>query len=209
MKAINPLTAIRTTIAALALMALSSTASATTILADLELDYGNSGAYAPFGTGYFGGSTSGFPIALLDSSNATDGNISTFVSLPTLSYITLGFSAGVVIDGIGNDLFVAETGSAAEVAEVWISSDFGSTFTYLGDAFGNTVTEFDFASISYTGAVNAVKVIGKDSNGGSPGFDLAYIEGLEGSVVLPAPAGIVLLGMGLLGLGLRRRTLSA
>ena len=195
---------IGTTMFLLGLCVTSMSARATTIIADIEIDYLNSGANPAFSTGYYGGSTVSFPVTLADSLNARDGDISTFVSLPTLSYITLGFSGGTVVDGAGNDLFLAETGSAAELADVFVSSDFGSTFTYLGVAFGNTVTEFDLASIGWAGAVNAVKVVGLDSNGGSPGFDLAYVEGLEGSVILPGPGSFFVFAIGLLLVAGRR-----
>lgn len=160
-------------------------AKAATILADTVLDYFNSGA-GPL-AGVYGGSFPGvFPVSV-PLTHATDGNATTFVSLPTGSYITLGFSAGFVFDGAGLDLFVSELGGATETASVFISSDLGSTFTFLGTATTSTVSGFDFASIGYTGYVNAVKIVGLDAFGASPGFDLAYVEGLEGSVVTSVP----------------------
>ena len=166
-------------------------ATASTILADTVIDFYNSGAGSM--SGVYGGTFPGsFPVPV-PVSYATDGNATTFVSLPTGSYITLGFSTGFVFDGAGLDLFVSELGGATETASVYISSDFGSTFTFLGTATTATVSGFDFASIGYTGYVNAVKILGLDAYGASPGFDLAYVEGLEGSVVSSVPDSMVTL----------------
>lgn len=180
-------------IAAAGILSLASVpqAMASTILADTVIDFYNSGAGSMGGV--YGGTFPGsFPVSV-PLSYATDGNPTTFVSLPTGSYITLGFSSGFVFDGAGLDLFVSELGGATETASVYISSDFGSTFTFLGTATTATVSGFDFASIGYTGYVNAVKILGLDASGGSPGFDLAYVEGLEGSVVSSVPDSMVTL----------------
>jgi hypothetical protein len=160
-------------------------ASAATIIADTVLDFFDSGA-GPMPGPYGGTFPGSFPVPV-SLSYATDGIASTFVSLPSGSYLTLGFSTGYVFNGPGLDIFVSEVGGADETAAVFISSDFGTTFTYLGMATTATVSGFDLASIGYTGIVNAVKIFGFDSFGGSPGFDLAYVEGLEGSVVSTVP----------------------
>jgi hypothetical protein len=54
--------------------------------------------------------------------------------------LTLGFSGGFVFDGPGLDLFVSEVGANDELADVFISSDFGLTFTFLGQATTATVS---------------------------------------------------------------------
>lgn len=178
---------------------------ATTIFADTVLDFFDSGA-GPMAGPYGGTYPGSYPVPV-PLTYATDGDPTTFVSLPSGSYITLGFSTGFVFDGAGLDLFVSEVGGADEHATVYVSSDFGSTFTFLGFATTATVSGFDLGSIGYTGFVNAVKIEGVDTLGASPGFDLAYVEGLEGSVVPKVPdAGTTgtLLGLALVGMaGLR------
>lgn len=190
-------------LAGLVSMAVLPQARAATIFADTVIEYFDSGA----GTlaGPYGGTLASFPVSV-PLTHATDGNAGTFVSLPTGSFLTLGFSGGFVFDGPGLDVFVSEVGGANETADVFVSSDFGASFTFLGTATTATVSGFDLASIGYTGQVNAVKVVGLDSFGGSPGFDLAFVQGLEGSAVItPQPATIALLGLGLLVAGARMR----
>lgn len=184
-----------TTAAALTLGA-AHQSSAAIIFADTVIDYFNSGANTNFPSpAVYGGTFPGsFPVTV-PISYATDGDATTFVSLPTGSYLTLGFSGGFVFDGPGLDIFVSEVGGSDEKASVFVSSNFGATFTFLGTATTSTVSGFDLASIGYAGQVNAVQIVGLDNFGGSPGFDLAYVQGLEGSVVVTAPDSLSTLGM--------------
>lgn len=185
-------------------------ANAAIIVADTVIDFFNSGANPSFPTGPYGGTFPGtFPVPV-PLSYATDGDSSTFVSLPTDSFLTLGFSGGFVFDGPGEDLFISEVGGNDENADIFISSDFGLNFTFLGIATTATVSGFDLGSISYTQNVNAVKIVGLDNFGGSPGFDVSFVQGLEGSSVVtpdpvPVPATLALFGLGLAILASARR----
>lgn len=161
---------------------------------------------APYG----GESPESSPVAV-PVGNATDGNGSTFVSLYTGSYLTLGFSTPT--GGLGSlpsdgspepDLFVSEVGAWGEEADVSISWDFGDTFAYLGVAMAGTVTPFNFDGL--TTFINAVRVVGLDNGGPSPGFDLAFVKGREnGTVVIPEPATMALFSLGLLGIAASAR----
>ncbi|MEL6364558.1 MAG: PEP-CTERM sorting domain-containing protein [Pseudomonadota bacterium] len=196
-----------TVLASASAFAFATSANAATIFADVVLDFfdsGNGPLAGPYG-GTFPSDPPDFPVPV-STSFAVDADGTTFLSLPTDSFVTVGFTSGFVFDGAGNDLFIAEIGNQAEMADVFVSSDFGATFTLLGMADGGTVTELDLGSIGFTGIVNAVKIVGLDNNGGSPGFDVAFVQGLEGSVVeTPEPGALGLFGLGLIGLGAAAR----
>lgn len=184
---------------------LAEPAESVVIFADTVIDFVDSGA-GPLPGPYGGTFPGAFPVPV-DLSFATDGDSTTFVSLPLGSSITLGFSGGFVFDGPGNDIFVSEVGGNDELADIFISSDFGASFTFLGQATTATVSGFDLSSIGFTDTVNAVRVVGLDLLGGSPGFDLSFVQGLEGSVVaVPLPSTAALLFPGLLGLSLTIRS---
>ena len=152
----------------------------TVVFADAVLDFFDSGA-GPI-PGPFGGqfpSTEAVPVSL-DVVLGDDTSPVDFLSLPTGSFVTVAFEDAILFDGPGDDLFIEEVGNGREDAEVFISSD-GVSFEFLGIAEGDQTTPFDFASIGFTGRVFAVKIVGLDNGGGSPGFDVASVQGLEGS----------------------------
>ncbi len=137
------------------------------------------------------------------------GSTSDYLSLSTGSFITVGFTDDVILDGVGNDIFISEVGDAEENAEIYISSVLSTNtadFTFLGIANGNTVTSFDLATIGFTGQVRAVKIVSLENGGfpSAPGFDLANVEAINFSPV-PVPAAFWLLGSALVGLGWVKR----
>ena len=71
-------------------------------------------------------------------------------------------------------------GASGERADVFVSRN-GINFVFLGTALDSSTTAFDLASIGWTGAVVAVKIVGLDNFGGSPGFDVDFIQVLPGS----------------------------
>ncbi|NEP56504.1 MAG: tandem-95 repeat protein, partial [Symploca sp. SIO2G7] len=144
--------------------------------ADVVLDYFDSGA-GPI-PGPYGGLGSNHPIPV--STDVVLGNRLEFLSLPQDSSITVGFTDESIIDGEGDDLFIEEYGIANERANVYVSSDL-LNYTFLGVASDAGTTSFDLASIGFTEPVHAVKIVGLDSGGTSPGFDLANVQALPGS----------------------------
>lgn len=198
---------------ALSMIATAPASRASSIgYADIVLDYFDSGA-GPI-AGPYGGtfpSGPGYPISVstsvvLGSEPGVTGHPD-FLSLPTGSYVTVGFTDETVIDGSGNDIFVQEVGGNGERANIFVSSDL-VTFVFLGIAIDNATTAFDLASIGFSGAVQAVKIVGLDSSGGSPGFDVMNIQVLPGSIgpaPVPIPAAYLLFASALVGLRIAER----
>jgi len=193
-----------------------TTARAETIgFADIVVEYFDSGAGSltcPEGQGgvFPPAATSPTCVPLSVVLGDDPGPTFDYLSLPIGSFITVGFTDEVIIDGPGDDIFIAEVGDAQENAEIYVSSLLSTDpndFTLLGIANGNTVTSFDLASIGFTEQVFAVKILSLENGGApaAPGFDLAYVEAINYSVV-PVPAAIWLFGSGMLGLiGIARR----
>lgn len=110
------------------------------------------------------------------------GNNDGFVSLPKKSYITVGFTDNTIVDGPNqDDLFIEELGGSGEFANVFVSAD-GKNFVFLGKAQDDGLTSFDLANIGFKEPVVAVKIVGLDNKGASPGFDVRSIKALLGSV---------------------------
>lgn len=160
--------------------------------ADIALSFFDSGA-GPF-TGPYGGiDTNGN--GLQDPGEPEDGPISldvilggeigssvSYLSLPTNSSVTVGFVNETVVDGPGDDIVVVEIGVSGEQADVFVSSNLAD-FAFLGTAMGGDTTSFDLASIGFAGPVKAVKILSLDNGGTSPGFDVANVQALPGSIL--------------------------
>ena len=198
------------TLAAAALAAPSAHALPVLGFADVVLNYSDSGA-GPFAGPYggLGGISGAFPVAVpLSVVLGSDvAGSESFLSLPTGSSITVGFIDETVIDGVGTDIVIREIGASGERAEVYVSKD-NVTFVLLGIANDSVTTSFDLASIGFTDPVTAIRIVGLDSLGGSPGFDVVNIEVLPGSIgpgTVSAPGTLALAGLALAGLGLAAR----
>ncbi len=148
--------------------------------ADVVIDSFYSGANPAFSS-FYGTNGNGGGIVLVNPSVCL-GNNPWFVSLPKDSYLTIGFVDNTIFDAPNqDDIFIQEKGSAAELADIYVSSDFGVSFTYFGQINGGVTNAIDLQDIGYTGLVNAIKIVGLDNNGSSPGFDLARIYGIDGA----------------------------
>lgn len=120
--------------------------------------------------------------AILISPEVCLGNSFSFVSITEGSYITVGFTDNAIIDAPNqNDLFIDEIGASSEFADVYVSSDYGATFTFFGTVNGGTNNALDLNDINYTRAVNAVKIEGKDNLGCVAGFDVVRVYGIAGA----------------------------
>lgn len=198
-------------------IALAPCADASLIgFADSVLDYSDSGT-GPI-AGPYGGtfpSGPGFPISVSTDVVLGDDPGPTgfpdFLSLPTGSYVTVGFIDETVIDGVGNDLFIQEVGANGERANVFVSSDLVN-FVLLGVAADDVTTAFDLAAIGFSTPVQAVKIVGLDNFGPSPGFDVMNVQVLAGSigpspnpVPLPSSISLTAIGLGCLVSAIRRK----
>ncbi len=187
--------------------------------ADVVLDFYDSGAgpvSGPYG-GTWNGSTGTFPISVstdvvIGDDPGYPGDFADFLSLATGSFVTVGFTDETIIDGVGDDIFITEVGASGESADVFVSSDLFN-FVFLGTIFDNITTALDLADIGFTDAVQAIKIVGNDNFGGSPGFDVINIRVLPGSIgpgviSVPVPATLALMGLGLFGMGFYRKKIN-
>ena len=147
--------------------------------ADVLLDAYYSQANPQF-KGFYGGSLKKYP-HLIDPKVALGKN-DNFVSLPTKSYVVLGFTDNSIIDAPRQkDIFIQEAGGAGDYAAVYVSAD-GKEFVYLGKAWDGRSTSFDLATINFKKPVIAIKIVGLNNGGASPGFDVVSVSALPGAI---------------------------
>lgn len=204
--------------AAICLLAMPVTATAATLTADTLIEYEESPAAGDiFGVDLATANGGGGGVAdggIVPLSYLTDGDATTYVSLPSSTSATLEFSGGYLVNGEGDDLFVDALGVAGETAVVHVSED-GNRFVQIGTALGGQRNSFDFISTAVLNAfgsdmrIRQVRVVGNTSGP----FDLARVTGrgaeaqeAQEAPVVPLPAGAPLLLGGLAGLALIRST---
>ncbi|MBW4600914.1 MAG: hypothetical protein KME29_15285 [Calothrix sp. FI2-JRJ7] len=167
--------------------------------ANVVLDYFDSGAGplpGPYGVSNLGGSSVPVSPDIILGSDTSGA-----LSLPTGSFVTVGFTDALILDQPGNDIFVLERDFVTERAEVYVSSSYSplfpsigiapfANFVLLGTASAGTTSSFDLASIGFTSPVKAVRIIGLDTGGASPGFDVVNVQALQ---ALPAQANFIAL----------------
>ena len=185
-------------------LAPSGVQAATLGYADVVLDYFDSGAGpvpGPYGGEIPGGI--GFPVPVSPNVVLGDdpGPIFDFLSLPTGTSVTVGFTDETIIESPGNEIFIREYGQNGEQANVFVSSNL-TDFVFLGTAQDDLNTAFDLATIGYTEPVQAIRIVGLNNGGDSPGFDVVSVQVLPGSIgaepePVPEPSATV----GLLALG--------
>ena len=172
-------------------MSSSPNGSPSPLYADTLFEYYDSGE-GPMDGPYGGIMPDTYPISI--SAEAVLGpdqeDQEDFLSLPTGSYVVVGFSQGSVLDGPGDDLLIQELGPGGETAEVLVNDEnFSGPFFSIGIANDQTTTSFDLGAAGYDKPVKWVKIVGLDSLGASPGFDVVNVQGMVGSVNL-APVAI-------------------
>lgn len=202
-----------TTLLAVGTAAFSLQSGAATLgYADVVLDYYDSGAgpiAGPYGgIGGIGGGYGPVTTDVVLGDEPGPVGFNDFLSLPTGSYITVGFTDETAVDRAGDDIFIQETGASGERANVFVSSDLVN-FVFLGIAADDVTTAFDLATIGFLDPVRAVKIVGLDSLGASPGFDVVNVQVLPGSIAPPVPepatVGMLVAGLGLISVAARRR----
>ncbi len=103
------------------------------------------------------------------------------VTIPIDHWLEFLFS-GEIVDGPGDDVFIVELDSVGEQALVFLTDGAGREYLLGYGAVPNTglggpvTIGFDIAGISLPFTPRAVRILGIDLRGGSPGFDLAYVR---------------------------------
>jgi Ca2+-binding RTX toxin-like protein len=149
--------------------------------ADLVLGYVAGPVRGPYGGSR--ADVSGEPVSL-GVVLGEDQDEENYLSLARNSSVTVAFADEVVHDGAGTDLVIRELVDNGELARVYVSSDFVN-FSFLGTARAGRANKFDLAAVGFSGNVRAVRVVGQDTFGDSPGFDLLSVQATTSSMSLP------------------------
>ena len=106
---------------------------------------------------------------------------SSAISLPIDSWVELLFR-GEIVDGDGNDVLISEIDAVGEKALIFLTDGVENEYL-LGLAEvpntnrdGPTIIGYDIAGLALPFEPCAVRVVGTDLRGGSPGFDLSYVS---------------------------------
>jgi hypothetical protein len=146
--------------------------------ADIVIEAWYSNANSNFDT-FYGGNGSSYPVKV--EPEVVLGNNNKFISLPTGSFIIVGFTDNSIFNAPNqDDIFIKEVGASGEKAEVYVSSD-SKEFVLLGIAQDNKTTSLDLEDIKFDKPVAAIKIVGLDNKGGSPGFDVVSVKAITGS----------------------------
>lgn len=132
----------------------------------------------PYG-GTWDGSTGTFPVSV-DTRVVlgSDGTVGDFLSLPTDSFVIVGFKDEAIVNKAGDDIFIEECAGNGEKADIYVSSN-GKQFTKIGTAEGGELARFDLSDIGWNGLVTAIKIVGLNNAGGSPGYDVLNVSALN------------------------------
>ncbi len=102
------------------------------------------------------------------------------VTLPVNSWVELLFR-GVIVDGPGDDIYITEIDPVGEHALIFLTDGAGQEYLFALAEVPNTnlhqptVLGFDLAGTVLPFEPRAVRVVGIDLRGESPGFDLSYV----------------------------------
>ncbi len=102
------------------------------------------------------------------------------VTIPIDHWIELIFR-GEIVDGPGDDIFIVELDSVGEQALLFLTDGAGREYLLGYGAVPNTNANgpvtigFDLEGVSLPFTPRAVRILGIDLRGGSPGFDLSYV----------------------------------
>ena len=159
---------------------------------DVVLDYfasGSSGRVEPFGRKPNASSIESVSTDIVLGSPPPAPRVSwvpttRWLSIPQGSYVSLGFSDEVIVDGPGNDVFIRSldpADSAGESADIYVSTNLVD-FVLLGRTPQGGNVGLDLAPLGLKEPVKAVRVVGLDNRGSSPGFDLVSVEVFPNSI---------------------------